>query len=251
MFSDEIVPTYINGPTLLLDVAGTRFLTDPTFDPKDTFYKTAVYTLHKLTDPSIAIDKMGPVDYVLLSHDHHFDNLDNAGRQFLIRVKSVFTTAAGAERLDANAIGLEHWQTTEVIAADGRIITITGTPCRHGPVGGDRGPVTGFVLNFKGDTKGAVYITGDTVWYEGVMEVARRFDISLVIAFMGAAKVKAVGDAHLTLTADEGLLVARLFDDAKIIPVHYEGWEHFSESQNLIEQKFSDAGLGDRLRWAK
>ena len=51
MFSDEIVPTYINGPTLLLDVAGTRFLTDPTFDPKDTFYKTAVYTLHKLTDP--------------------------------------------------------------------------------------------------------------------------------------------------------------------------------------------------------
>jgi hypothetical protein len=42
---------------------------------------------------------------------------------------------------------------------------------------------------------------------------------------------------------------ARLFDKASIIPLHYSGWEHFSESCNDIQSAFSGAGLQDRLRW--
>jgi L-ascorbate metabolism protein UlaG (beta-lactamase superfamily) len=168
MIADEIKITYVGGPTALFEVAGLRFLTDPTFDPKDSKYDTGLYVLHKLTDPSIKADKTGRIDFVLLSHDHHFDNLDIAGRQLLSTVDKVYTTPAGAERLGANSVGLRNWETVEIPAKDGRILVITGTPCRHGPVGGDRGPVTGFVLNFKEETQGAVYVTGDTVWFEGV-----------------------------------------------------------------------------------
>jgi len=251
MFSDEIVIKYVGGATALLEVAGIRFLTDPAFDAKDTLYDTGIYVLHKTTNPAITMDKIGHIDYVLLSHDHHFDNLDHAGKKFLTQAIKVFTTPIGAERLGANAIGLQHWQTEEIFTPDERIITITGTPCRHGPVGGDRGPVTGFVLNFKGNSEGGVYITGDTVWYEGVEEVARRFNIKIVVAFLGAAVVKQVGSAYLTMTVDESLQLAKVFSDAKLVPLHFEGWEHFTESSTEILTKYKKAGMLDRLQWAE
>lgn len=251
MIADEINIKYIGGATAYFEVAGLRFLTDPTFDLKETKYDTGLYVLHKITDPTITVDKIGPIDFVLLSHDHHFDNLDIEGRKLLSSVNTVYTTPIGAKRLGANAVGLENWQTVENPTKDGRILTITGTPCRHGPVYGDRGPVTGFVLNFKNETEGAVYITGDTVWYEGVEEVAKRFHVKIVVLFLGAAVVKNVGSAHLTMTVDEGLKVTRLFDNATIIPLHFEGWEHFTESKDEIERKYRDEGLIDRLRWAE
>jgi len=250
MIADEIDIKYIGGATALFEVAGLRFLTDPTFDPADTKYDTGLYVLHKLTDPSTTIDEIGKIDFVLLSHDHHFDNLDRLGRQFLSSVSKVYTTPIGATRLGANAIGLDTWQTIDIPTKDGRILTITGTPCRHGPIDGDRGPVTGFLLNFKSETKGAVYITGDTVWYEGIEEVANRFDVKKVVLFMGAAIVKQVGNAHLTMTIEESLKVAKLFAKAVIVPLHFEGWEHFSESYSEIENKYKATGLLSRLQWA-
>ncbi len=83
MLSDEIKIKYIGGPTVLLEAAGLRFLTDPTFDEKDTKYKTNLYVLHKLAGPAISPDKIGKIDFVLFSHDHHFDNLDNSCRRLL------------------------------------------------------------------------------------------------------------------------------------------------------------------------
>jgi L-ascorbate metabolism protein UlaG (beta-lactamase superfamily) len=84
---------------------------------------------------------LGPVDAVLLSHDHHSDNLDHAGRDFLSRAGQVLTTHAGAERLGGNAVGIAPWEEARV-----KGLKVVGTPARHGPAYGDRGPVTGFML---------------------------------------------------------------------------------------------------------
>ena len=97
MIADELTIKYIGGATAYLEVAGLRFLTDPTFDPKETKYETALYVLHKLNDPAATPVNIGKIDFVLLSHDHHFDNLDNEGRKFLSSVVSrVFKTLAYA-----------------------------------------------------------------------------------------------------------------------------------------------------------
>lgn len=45
------------------------------------------------------------------------------------------------------------------------------------------------------------------------------------------------------MTADESMKVARLFNKANIVPLHFEGWEHFTESFAEIENKYKDAGL--------
>ena len=241
--------TYLNGPTALLEIGGLRLLTDPTFDPSDTTYPLAGYSLHKTGVTPIDPTSLGDIDAVLLSHDHHLDNLDKAGRAFLSRAKRTFTTREGATRLGGHAEGLEPWDSVALPSKSGHVARITATPARHGPEGGDRGPVIGFVLEFPDSNSPSIYVSGDTVWFEGVAEVSRRFSVGIALLFMGAAKVSVAGPDHLTFTAGEAVEAARAFAAAKIVPVHFEGWEHFTESRTEIVSAFDAAGLGDRLLW--
>jgi L-ascorbate metabolism protein UlaG (beta-lactamase superfamily) len=241
--------TYIGGPTALLELGGLRLLTDPTFDPAGSEYPTPVYVLRKTQGPALSPEALGRVDAVLLSHDHHADNLDHAGRRMLAAAARVLTTSAAAGRLGGNTSGLSVWESRELPAPGGRVLRVTATPARHGPADGDRGPVIGFVLAFTDQPEHAAYVSGDTVWYDGVAEVARRFPVRVALLFTGAARVKEVGPAALTLTAADAVAAARALGDALIIPLHFEGWAHFSESRDDLAQAFAAAGLSERLRW--
>ena len=245
----DVELTYIGGPTALIHCEGLRFLTDPTFDPAPADYPYPAGVLHKNIGPALSPDSLGHIDAVLLSHDHHPDNLDSSGREFLKHTEMVITTPVGAERLGGNAIGLAPWQSIELRSAANQILRVTATPARHGPAHLDRGPVIGFVLTPLDHPEDSIYFSGDTVWYEGVEEVADRFHIRTALLNLGAARVEAVGPCHLTMTADEGVTFARAFPDATIVPLHFEGWAHFSESENDIERAFANAGLTNRLRW--
>jgi L-ascorbate metabolism protein UlaG (beta-lactamase superfamily) len=241
--------TYLGGPTALLEFHGLRFLTDPTLDPAPGDYPTPVYTLHKTQPPAVSADDLGPIDAVLLSHDHHFDNLDYAGRELCAKVPLVLTTIDGAKRLGGSAVGLQHWQSHDLRAPDGQTIRVTATPARHGPEGGDRGPCIGFTLAALDSPRQAIYISGDTVFYEGVEEVAQRFDVQAALLFCGAARVAVAGPHDLTMSAADAVRTAQTFPNATISPLHFEGWQHFSEGRAEIEQAFEAAGVTDRLRW--
>jgi len=241
--------TYVGGPTSLLEFGGLRFLTDPTFDPGGGAYKSSTATLHKLSGPALTSDQVKPFDYVLLSHDHHFDNLDHAGRALLDDAKLVLTTGEGATRLNGNTHGMRDWQNLDLPAQNGRTLRVVATPAQHGPEGLDRGAVTGFVLYFVDAPEEAIYFSGDTVWFEGVAEAARRFKIRVALLNLGAARVPEVGPFHLTMTAHEAVQAARTFTSAVIVPLHFEHWAHFSEGRPEITQAFRDAQMEDRLRW--
>jgi L-ascorbate metabolism protein UlaG (beta-lactamase superfamily) len=238
--------TYVGGPTALLEVGGVRLLTDPTFDPPGAEYRAGSYVLRKTQGPALALEALGRIDAVLLSHDHHFDNLDGSGRALLTRTPRVLAPRAAADRLGGTAVGLDPWETVE-LPGPGRPLRVTATPARHGPAHLDRGPVIGFMLE-AADTA-PIYVSGDTVWYEGMAEVARRFAVGTAILFMGAAKVAAVGPWPLTLTTVDAVEAARAFGNAAIVPLHFEGWEHFSETRADVEAAFKQAGLSSRLRW--
>lgn len=240
--------TYIGTATLLIEFAGLRFLTDPAFDPPGS-YASGPVTLTKISGPAVKASALGPLAAILLSHDHHSDNLDHAGRALLPSATRVITTAAGAQRLGGNAIGLEPWQTLQLPAPGGETVTVTATPAQHGPPVGQRGPVIGFVLTHSSDPENAIYISGDTVLFEGVEKVIERFPgIRVAVLFMGAAHVPVL-PTNITLTADEAVFIAKSLPRATIVPVHYEGWKHFTESRAQIAQTFADAGLEHRLLW--
>jgi L-ascorbate metabolism protein UlaG (beta-lactamase superfamily) len=250
MVQDSVKMTLVGGPTALIEITGFRLLTDPTFDPGGSQYTNGPITLRKLAGPALGADAVGRVNAVLLSHDQHFDNLDHTGRAMLACTRSVITTPSGSRRLGGNAVGLKPWQSTTVAASDGGTLRVTATPARHGPPGIEAvsGEVTGFVLTPDGLPRDAIYVSGDTVWFEGVAEVARRHDVAVALLFMGSAKLKERGPAALTMTAADGIEAARTFPRATIVPVHYQGWAHFSESRDDITQAFAAAGLSAQLR---
>ncbi|HEY1565546.1 MAG TPA: MBL fold metallo-hydrolase [Solirubrobacteraceae bacterium] len=176
--------TLIGGPTAFFTHAGLRWMTDPAFSPPGDYEY-----LTKLTGPAVEADAVGDIDVVLLSHDHHADNLDPAGREFLPRAGRVLTTGAGAERLGGNAIGLEPWASVEIESPDGSTVTVTAVPAQHGPDGTDEitGPVIGFVLQAPGAE--TVYVSGDNASLDVVRHIAERvggIDIAVLFAGGGA-----------------------------------------------------------------
>jgi L-ascorbate metabolism protein UlaG (beta-lactamase superfamily) len=250
----DVKLTLIGGPTVLIELGGLRLLTDPTFDPAGGDYHLGPVTLHKMAGPARSVADLGPIDAVLLSHEQHSDNLDQAGRDLLPTVPYVFTTPESAAKLGAPAQGLAPWASAYLTAPGGRRLKITATPCRHGPVGAEAysGEVTGFVLEWDDDiAAGAVYVAGDTVWYEGVAEVARRFDVRVALVNLGAAQLDLIGPVDLTMNAAGAVETARAFAGAVLVPAHYEGWAHFREPAAEVARVFAEAGLTNRLLWLK
>jgi L-ascorbate metabolism protein UlaG (beta-lactamase superfamily) len=250
----EIRLTHIGGPTVLIEVGGWRLLTDPTFDPAGGSYRFGWGTRsRKLTGPAIATSDLGSIDAVLLSHDHHDDNLDAAGRALLPSAGTVITTVPGAKRLGAGARGLEAWHTTRLEAPGRTPIEVTATPCRHGPPLSHPivGEVIGFALRWDGQEHGALWISGDTVLYDGVRQVADRAPVDVALLHLGGARFPVSGPVHYTMTARQAVELCSLVRPRTAIPIHYEGWKHFREGREEIEREFAVAPeeIRQRIRW--
>jgi L-ascorbate metabolism protein UlaG (beta-lactamase superfamily) len=250
----EVRVTHIGGPTVLIEVGGWRLLTDPTFDPAGGSYRFGWGTgSKKLAGPAVAAADLGPIDAVLLSHDHHEDNLDRAGRELLPSVGSIVTTVPGARRLGGNSRGLAAWESTR-LEADGRpTIELTATPCRHGPPLSHPivGVVIGFSLAWDGQVGGALWISGDTVLYDGVREVADRLDVDTALIHLGGVTFPISGPIHYTMTASQAVELCGLLQPRVTIPIHYEGWKHFRQGREAIEAEFARAPeqIRDSVRW--
>lgn len=238
---------YLGGPTAILEISGLRFITDPTFDPANTTYAIGNnLTVTKTAGP--VLTDIGHIDAILLSHDQHHDNFDGRGRELASKVSKIFTTAAGAERMKGSSIGLHTWESYIQDAPNGDQITITSTPARHGPAGIEKvsGDVTGFIVSVKGKTNYEIYITGDTVYYEGIAEIAKKFNPSYIFAFAGGAKPR--GPFFVTMSTNDVIDTAHVFPTATIIPLHYEGWSHYTQGQDVLSRSFNALGIGERLR---
>lgn len=246
--------THVGGPTVLIEIGGWRLLTDPTFDPAGGKYRFGLGTgSQKLTEPALSPADLAPIDAVLLSHDQHDDNLDAAGRAMLPSVGTVVTTAPGAKRLGGNARGLAAWETTRLEGEGRPAIEITATPCRHGPPLSHPlvGEVIGFALRWDGQEHGVLWISGDTVLYDGVREVARRFQVDTALLHLGGVRFPVSGPLNYTMTAAQAVELCGELKPRTAIPIHYEGWKHFREGRGAIEAEFRAAPEQFRrsVRW--
>lgn len=188
---------------------------------------------------------------MLLSHDHHFDNLDAAGRRLLPEVGTVLTTPAGARRLGGNAVGLRAGE-KRTIETGGGVLEVTATPARHGPagpVGWVAGAVTGFLLRWP-DEERPWWISGDTRWFGALRKaLAAAGPLGVAIVHLGSARFWPTGGARYTMDAAEAATALGEIDAETIVPIHYEGFTHFKQGRDAVEGEFGRAGLGSRARW--
>jgi L-ascorbate metabolism protein UlaG (beta-lactamase superfamily) len=253
----QVTITQIDTACMLIDINGFRIVTDPAFDAAGGTYQSGSgRVLKKTGSPALHPDQLGQVDLVLLSHDQHKDNLDNSGREFLNTVPRIISTKEARERLGLGTVtGIDDWEAVSIDTDKVPGLTITGTPCMHGSdeeLHRIAGHVLGFILEWDGQENGVLYISGDTVFFEGIEEVAERFTVDTAILHIGRAGFPAqIGDRYLTFTTEEAIHTAKIMHVNKLIPTHQEGWEHFLENRGQSKERILAAGLGDKLVWLK
>ncbi|MFE5407637.1 MBL fold metallo-hydrolase [Microbacterium sp. NPDC056569] len=252
--------TRIGGPTALVEWEGWRILTDPTFDPPGRTYSFGFGTSsRKTTGPAIGLSEIGEVDLVLLSHHHHADNLDDAGREGLSAARTVLTTVAGAKSLTAKGVHPDARGLTAgdavTLTADGKPdLVITATPCRHGapltrPI---VGPVVGFALSLRDSARPGLWVTGDTVMYGDLRRAATGMRPDVALVHIGAVRFPLTGPLAYTMDADDAVELIRLAQPGVAVPVHVEGWSHFSQQEEAAGKVFDAApgSVREKVRWA-
>lgn len=227
--------TFVGGPTAILDYAGLRFVTDPTFDSPRSYAEQGSTTLVKTTGPGVEREQLGHVDAVLLSHHSHKDNLDYEGLELLATGVPTFSTSdAASELFGGGLIGLDSWESATLGA-----VTVTAVPALHGPPGSERfvGVVTGFVLEAEGEP--TVYVSGDNASLPLVEQIAERFpEIDIALLFAGAARVPEL-EGDLTLSAANAAIAVGILGASRVVVLHAEDWEHFSDPQGAVDAAFA------------
>ena len=245
--------THIGTACLLIEIGDFRLLTDPVFDSAggQYFFGDGTHS-RKLTNPAIPAADLGEIDLILLSHDQHEDNLDQAGRSLLPKAKNVVTTKAGAKRLGNNTIGLQPWESRE-FSSPQLNLKVTAVPARHGSLGSYLlvGETTGFILEWDDQKDGALYISGDTIWFNGISEIGKRFKVGTAILHLGQASFGITGPVRFTMNAREAGRFLTTLHPTQVIPIHYEGWSHFRETKQAAQERFILDAPNANIRWLK
>jgi L-ascorbate metabolism protein UlaG (beta-lactamase superfamily) len=84
-------------------------------------------------------------------------------------------------------------------------------------------------------------VSGDTVLFDGVREVARRLPVDVAVLDLGGVRFPVTGPVRYTMTAAEAVELCELLRPRVIVPIHYEGWRHFREGRDAIERTFAAA----------
>ncbi|MBI4942576.1 MAG: MBL fold metallo-hydrolase [Actinobacteria bacterium] len=247
-----MIITHVGGPTALVEVEGWRLLTDPTFDPAGGHYAFGWGTASdKTTGPAVALGDLPPVDVVLLTHDHHGDNLDTAGRALLPGAGTVVTTVAGARRLGLpSARGLAPGQVTRISAPGRPDLDVLATPARHGPplsrpVVGD---VVGFAVRRADDDRVLLWVTGDTVLHGGLRRFAAGLSVDVLLVHVGGVRFPVSGPVRYTMTGRQAVALVDLVRPRVAVPVHYDGWSHFRDGAAGLDAAIRAAPRATRAR---
>ncbi|MDN3494739.1 MBL fold metallo-hydrolase [Planococcus sp. APC 4015] len=247
--------TRIGGPTVLAEFDGWRILIDPTFDPPGRRYAFAAGTSStKTRGPFVRVADLGRIDIVLVSHDHHADNLDDAGRGLLPAAHHVITTTSGAKRLNLpNARGLRPGESVTTDAAGRPSLVITATPCRHGPPLSRAlvGDVIGFAVRRTGEEGVALWVTGDSVLYPALQRAARELQVDVAVVNAGGVGFPLTGPVRYSMTGADAVSLIDTLHPRVAVPAHYDGWSHFLDGEAGMRAAVAGAPqtVRERIRW--
>ncbi|MET3025875.1 MBL fold metallo-hydrolase [Flavobacterium sp. UW10123] len=254
----KITITHIDTACVLININGFKILTDPTLDKKDGFFPQYVSSpmafSKKYCSPSLSIEEIGRVDLVLLSHDHHSDNLDKKGRIFIQTVPIVLSTKDAVKRLkNTNIIGLDNWQEYNIETEKIKNLKITAIPAQHTNIkrlNKVMGKVIGFTIEWEGQQNGCLYISGDTVLFEGLYELEQKKKVDIAILHLGAGAFPYLKkNLRVTMNGEEAIATAQLLKPSIVIPIHYEGWWHFKQSVKSLKNEIEKSEVKEIILW--
>ncbi|GGU28982.1 MBL fold metallo-hydrolase [Streptomyces daghestanicus] len=253
---DPLDVHFIGNATVLLRHGDLTLLTDPNFLHRgERAHLGYGLVSRRLTEPALDVAELPPLDAVVLSHLHG-DHWDRRARRGLDRSVPVVTTPHAARHLRTwqgygRAGGLRTWESCTF--ARGRSqVRITALPGRHAlrPVLSCLlPPVMGSMLEFGprgGPVALRVYLSGDTLLYDGLDEIARRFPgAELAVLHLGGTRLP--GGFVVTMDGVQGAELARRLGYRRVLPVHHDDYSVFRSPLDDFLAEAGRLGLRDRI----
>ncbi|WP_228927749.1 MBL fold metallo-hydrolase [Streptomyces sp. DH7] len=246
---------FVGNATLLLRYGPLTLLTDPNFLHRGRHAHLGYGLLTKrLKEPALTVDQLPGLDAIVLSHLHG-DHWDRVARRNLDRALPVLTTPQAARVLRTfqgfgRATGLRDWE-HRTLVKDRHQVRLTAMPGRHalGPLRGLLPRVMGSMLEFGpagGQVRLRVYISGDTLLFDGVDEIARRYpDTDVAVLHLGGTRLP--GGLVVTMDGRQGAELARRLGPRFALPVHYDDYSVMKSPLSAFLDEMARRGLEERV----
>jgi L-ascorbate metabolism protein UlaG (beta-lactamase superfamily) len=255
---------FIGNATVLLRYGGLTILTDPNFVHRGEHVSLGYgLTTTRLTDPAMEIEDLPALDLVVVSH-FHGDHFDRVAEERLDRGYPIVCPPEAAEKLRELGFDrtqdLETWESCEQ-RTNGTLLKITAMPGRHAPgaLSIALPEVMGSLLEFRLEGNPMLpghdqpdlrlYITGDTILYEGLREIAERHAaIDLALVHLGGTRVMGL---TVTMDAEQGIELMDMIGPRLAIPIHYDDYDAFKSPLEDFVRAVRVAGLEDDVRYLR
>lgn len=177
---DGATVTWVGHSTLVVQMDGVTFLTDPTWSPTASPLPVGP---RRFVEPGLAIDALPPIDFVVVSHNH-YDHLDlDTLRRLSNGTTRFFVPLGNGALLDGEGIGpvveLDWWQSATVGAVEVHCVPALHWS-RRGLFDTNRALWSGWAVT---SPQRRFYFAGDTAAFDGFAEIGERlgpFDLAAV-----------------------------------------------------------------------
>ena len=242
--------TWIGHATMLVRMDGVSFLTDPMFSKRASPVSFAGPS--RLVPPGVPLSELPPIDFVTLSHDH-YDHTDLAsiealakrGTRFIagLRMGDVVREAGG------EVVELDWGQTIDIGSVRVHCVAAQHFSGRSA-FGGNRRLWAGWVV--EGPTR-VFYHAGDTGYFDGFRELARRFGrIDLAALPIGAYDPAAIMQ-YVHLNPEEAVQATLDLGARRAVGMHWGTFDLTDEPIDEPPRRFraaaDAAGLGTERAW--
>ena len=212
--SGQIGVTWIGHASFLLQFGGHNILVDPN-------WARWLKVVKRLKMPGLHLHELPDIDLVLVTHAH-FDHLDRKTlRQVAADQPIVVPFEVGnlVHDLGFRSVHeLGYWESFKLGP-----LTVTLTPCAHWGArilhDTHRG-FGGFIVEHEGRT---VYHCGDTAYFGGFREIAKRFAVDVALLPIGAYDPPSGREVHMN--PEEALRAFTDLNAKTLVPMHYGSFQ--------------------------
>ncbi len=188
--------------------------------------------------PLAAAEALAETTAAIITHEHP-DHLDAAGRRFL-RDRALPVWTSGVDGPSLRKKGLDVRELRD--GALGMRVEVIRSRHARGVLGWLLGPVCGYYLAHEGEP--SVYLIGDSILTEPVLEAIARLQPDVIVAPAGAANMGAGGD--ILFSVDELVRLTTLAR-GQVVFNHLEALDHCPTTRAGLRARMDAEGLRGRV----